>query len=190
MPSATPNPLLLDALATAVAAHGTAKQARKGTGFPYAIHPIRVAETLHFAGCDDEVVAAGFLHDTTEDTAVSLQEIEARFGPRVARLVAGASEPDKSAPWKARKQHTLDFLRRDADHDTLMVTAADKLDNVRAIHALLRRHGADEAWSAFNAPVSEQEWYYRGVAGALLGREPDNPLFLRLDAEVKTVFPG
>src|SRR5690349_12965156 len=131
------SPALLDALAFAVAAHGTVGQARKGTSFPYAVHPIRVAEILYAFGFEEPVVIAGLLHDTTEDAGVNGEEIERRFGTRVASAVAGASEPDKGTPWKERKQHTIDHLRHEADADSLAVAAADKLDNVRSLRQTL-----------------------------------------------------
>ena len=73
-------------------------QVRKGSGVPYLIHPLNVAKLLIQGGCVEEVVVAGLLHDTVEDTDMELADIEAEFGPGVAALVAGASEPDKTAP--------------------------------------------------------------------------------------------
>jgi (p)ppGpp synthase/HD superfamily hydrolase len=133
-------------------------------------------------------VIAGLLHDTIEDAGITAAELESRFGARVARIVVGASEPDKGASWKERKQHTIDYLRTEADHDTLMVTAADKLDNARSIRETVARHGEDATWSRFKEGRAEQHWYYRGLAKALLEREPNNLLFRALDFEVQTLF--
>ncbi|HEX4520597.1 MAG TPA: HD domain-containing protein [Gaiellaceae bacterium] len=184
-----PNPAIFEALTFAVEAHGADLQVRKGTRFPYVIHPIRVADTLQLFEADDEVVIAGLLHDTIEDAGITADEIESRFGARVALIVVGASEPDKGASWKDRKQHTIDYLRDEADHDTLMVAAADKLDNARSIRETLERFGEEKTWARFNEGRREQHWYYRGLAEVFLGREPNNLLFRTLDSEVQTLFP-
>ena len=68
-------------------------------------HPIRVALQLERAGFSAELVAAGFLHDVVEDTPISMQEIEERFGKLVAYYVAGNTE-DKTKSWEERKQHS------------------------------------------------------------------------------------
>lgn len=182
------SPLLVEALAFAVEAHGAVLQERKGTTFPYVVHPVRVAEILHLFGYGDELVVAGLLHDTIEDGGIARERIAEHFGERVARLVEGASEPDKSAPWRHRKEHTLAYLAGEADDDTAVVVAADKLDNVRAIRETLSRRGED-TWASFRAGREEQHWYYRGLAAALLSRDPDSLLFRTLDADVRSVFP-
>jgi HD domain len=181
------SPTLLDALAFAVEAHGAVRQARKGTSFPYVVQPIRVAEILYSFGLDEEVVIAGLLHDTTEDAGVTLDQLEARFGTRVAEAVAGASEPDKTASWRERKEHTIRYLRDTANPDVLAVAAADKLDNVRSLRETLLRRG-EETWAAFNAGRAEQRWYYRSIAETIRARDPGNLLFRTLDAESRILF--
>jgi (p)ppGpp synthase/HD superfamily hydrolase len=171
-----------------VEAHGRVRQARKGTSFPYVIHPLRVGEILYRHGCDGDIIRAGLLHDTIEDAQVPREELARRFGERVAELVVGASEPDRSAPWRQRKEHTIAFVRS-APHDVLEVLAADKLDNVRSIKESLAERG-DETWSIFNAGEVEQRWYYRELARAFVERDPDDELFKTLAVEVETVFPG
>jgi guanosine-3',5'-bis(diphosphate) 3'-pyrophosphohydrolase len=74
----------LEALAFAVERHGGARQPRKGTGFPYVVHPIRVAEILDRYGYDEDVVVAGMLHDVVEDAGVTHAELERAFGIRVS----------------------------------------------------------------------------------------------------------
>jgi (p)ppGpp synthase/HD superfamily hydrolase len=179
---------LYEALAFAVEAHGRVRQARKGTSFPYVIHPLRVGEILYRHGCDEDVIRAGLLHDTIEDAQVTRDELAARFGERVAELVVGASEPDRSAPWRERKQHTIEHVRT-APGDVVEVLAADKLDNVRSIRESLAERG-DETWKLFNAGEADQRWYYRELARAFLERDPDDELFRTLAAEVESVFPA
>lgn len=107
------NPRFEEALAFAAQAHGAVRQERKGTDFPYIAHPIRVAEILDRFECNEDVIVAGFLHDTIEDTNVTAEEISAAFSPRIATLITAASEPDKSLPWKTRKQHTIEQLEQE-----------------------------------------------------------------------------
>ena len=179
---------LYEALAFAVEAHGRVRQARKGTSFPYVIHPLRVGEILYRHGCDQDVIRAGLLHDTIEDAQVGRAELAERFGERVAELVVGATEPDRKAPWRERKEHTIAHVRTAPD-DVLEVLAADKLDNVRSIKESLAERG-DETWSIFNAGEADQRWYYRELARAFVERDPDDELFKTLAVEVETVFPG
>lgn len=164
------------ALAFAAAAHARVHQERRGTSFPYVAHPIRVAEILEHFERDEDVIVAGFLHDTVEDNEVTLEEIEAAFSARVKALVATASEPDKALPWIERKRHTIAALSRENDANVLALATADKLDNVRAITDTLRQRGAKETWALFREPRRCQHWYYRTVAATLLGRRPDDPL--------------
>jgi (p)ppGpp synthase/HD superfamily hydrolase len=183
------NPRFDEALIFAALAHSAVSQARKGTSFPYVVHPIRVADILDRFGLGEDVVVAGFLHDTIEDTRVTAEEVELAFGPRVRHLVESVSEPDKAARWKVRKQLTVDHLEAEEDHDILALTAADKLDNVRSTTDMLLRFSEPEVWGHFSAPQSEQRWYYRTIAGVLLGKDADSRLFQVLDEETRALFP-
>ena len=70
---------------------------------PMIIHPINVANILSEYGFDDNVIAAGYLHDVVEDTKYELSDITDKFGIDIASLVKEASEPDKSLPWEEIK---------------------------------------------------------------------------------------
>ena len=63
---------------------------------PMIIHPISVGMLLEEYGYDESIVAAGYLHDVVEDTKYTIEDIENEFGPEIANLVMGVSEPDKS----------------------------------------------------------------------------------------------
>ena len=181
------SPLLLDALSFAVEQHGQVSQARKGTRFPYLIHPIRVAWILERHGYDDEIVAAGLLHDTLEDTNATKPEIAERYGERVARLVEAVSEADKTLAWSDRRGATIAKVA-EADADVLPLLAADKLDNVRSIRDTLAERGEGETWALFKVGRDDQAWYYRSLAAAFLARDSGNDLFQTLEREVETVF--
>jgi (p)ppGpp synthase/HD superfamily hydrolase len=182
------NPRFDEALIFAARAHCDVSQSRKGTAFPYVVHPIRVADILDRFGLGEDVVVAGFLHDTIEDTQVTAEEVELVFGARVRHLVESVSEPDKAARWKVRKQLTVDHLEAEDDPDILALTAADKLDNVRSTTDMLLRFSEPEVWGHFSAPQSEQRWYYRTIADVLLGKDPESRLFQVLDEETRALF--
>ncbi|GER65852.1 phosphohydrolase [Weizmannia acidilactici] len=160
-------------------------QYRKIVQLPYIVHPFSVAVILLEAGCRKEIVAAGLLHDTVEDTDVSLDDIKAVFGDAVARIVEGCSEPDKSLPWEERKLHTIDFLKT-ADESVCLVVCADKIDNLRSIRDDIAREG-DKVWSHFKRGKAKQEWYYRNIA-ASIGRNHAFPLLKQLKTEIDLVF--
>lgn len=142
-------------------------QNRKGKDIPYFAHVEQVARTLSNYGFRDEVVAAGYLHDVTEDVdEIGLSEIERRFGEDVAELVDGASEHDKSAPWRERKQHTIDYLRDGASPEEIALKASDKLDNVSSMREE-RAYQGEEFWEKFNATYEDQVWYHREVVAAM-----------------------
>jgi (p)ppGpp synthase/HD superfamily hydrolase len=183
------NPRFDEALAFAARAHSAVRQSRKGTAFPYVVHPIRVADIVDRFGLCEDVVVAGFLHDTIEDTPVTAEEVEAHFGARVRHLVESVSEPDKGAPWKQRKQLTIDHLSAEDDLDILSLTAADKLDNVRSTSDMLLRFTGLQVWGHFSAPQSEQRWYYHSIADVLLEKDPSSSLFRALDGETRALFP-
>ncbi len=166
-------------------------QFRKGTKIPYLVHPLCVAKILIEAGCSEDVVVAGLLHDTVEDSSTGTDDIRRDFGEEVARLVEGASEPDKSDTWENRKQHAIDILAT-APVDAVYVSLADKLNNIRDIRADYEKLG-DDVFLRFNRPKDQQEWYYRALADVFSKRIIDEPflsLVLELRFEIVKVFQG
>jgi (p)ppGpp synthase/HD superfamily hydrolase len=184
----TGSPLIFDAIEYAAQAHR--EHFRKGTSIPYIIHPIGVAKILIEYDCSEEVVIAGLLHDTVEDTAVTLEAIRARFGEHVAGLVEAASEPDKSDTWENRKRHTLESLKT-APMEVLLLSCADKLDNIRSIKEDYERFG-ESVWKRFRRAKDSQKWYYGELADLFMSRaegEPGATLFRQFYYEVLQVFP-
>jgi (p)ppGpp synthase/HD superfamily hydrolase len=181
------SPLIFHAIQFASAAH--AGQYRKGTKVPYLIHPLRVAKILIEAGCPENLAVAAILHDTVEDCFVTYNQIESLFGRDVCEFVRGASEPDKSAPWEQRKQHTIDFLRT-AHDGMLLVSVADKLDNIRSIREDLALHG-EFAWTRFKRGRDHQRWYFENLAAVFsqrLTEDPGSRLATVFADEVAAVF--
>jgi (p)ppGpp synthase/HD superfamily hydrolase len=179
--------LIFHAIQFASAAH--AGQYRKGTRVPYLIHPLRVAQVLVEAGCSEELAVAAVLHDTVEDCFVTYDQIRRLFGERVTKLVEGATEPDKAASWEHRKQHTLNFLETAAE-EMLLLSLADKLDNIRSIREDLALNG-ELAWTRFKRGRESQRWYYESLAGVFSARmltEPGARLARVFAADVVAVF--
>ena len=175
------------AIETAVNAHQN--QVRKGTDIPYITHPLAVGIILAKAGYSDDVIVAGILHDTVEDTSITLDYLRNTFGKKVSTIVEGASEPDKSLPWEERKRHTLEF-HKGASLEVKFVTLADKLNNIRAIKADYAEIG-EELWERFNRGKEAQKWYYQGLMQALRDDSADEAyqtLHSQFSQEVSEVF--
>ncbi|MEC0370712.1 HD domain-containing protein [Paenibacillus chibensis] len=171
------------AIEFAAAAHRD--QLRKGTDIPYISHPYGVAMILQQAKCSEDVVIGGLLHDTLEDTDTTEEELHSRFGSEVLRLVQGASEPDKSAPWEARKEHTLTFLKS-ADLPLRQLSCADKLHNLRSTLRDFDAHG-DAVWRRFKRGYEQQKWYYTSLVESL-GYASRFPLLDTFQDEVEHFF--
>jgi len=171
------------------AARAHSGQHRKGTKIPYIVHPLGVAKILIEYGCPDHVVIAGILHDTVEDTPVTLNEIKQAFGWDIADLVEAASEPDKTDTWENRKNHTIGMLKTLSKEAAILVLA-DKLDNIRAIREDCERHG-ESLWHRFNRPRDQQKWYYENLATVFTDSLTDEGSWNLLNifkAEVVRVF--
>ena len=161
---------LLDrAIIFAVKAHHNTE--RRGKGFPYIVHPMEAVEIVATITPDQELLAAAALHDTIEDTDVTVEDIRREFGDRIAELVyaesdrftEGVSEEDS---WHDRKQAAIDRLAA-ASHDAKIVAMGDKLSNMRAIYRDYKTVG-DELWKIFHVKdKASHEWHYRGLAASL-----------------------
>ena len=161
---------LLDrAIIFAVRAH--AGMERRGKGFPYILHPMEAAAIVATITPDQDLLAAAALHDVVEDTPVTVEQLRAEFGDRIAELVASESEDpiahmSEEASWHTRKQAAIDRLAA-ATHDAKIVAMGDKLSNMRAIARDYEEQG-DALWKRFHVTErSEHEWHYRGLAASL-----------------------
>ena len=152
-------------LAIEVASKAHRDQVRKGTDIPYITHIFSVAILLAQGSFSGEVIVAGILHDTVEDTSITLDFIREGFGDRVACIVRLCSESDKSLPWEERKSHTIDFPKT-APLQGKLVICAEKLHNIRMIKSEYER-SANEVWTSFKRGREKQEWYYRSLVESL-----------------------
>jgi (p)ppGpp synthase/HD superfamily hydrolase len=162
-----------------------AGQHRKATTVPYVAHLLGVAGIVLEAGGDEDLAIAGLLHDVVEDCggAPMLREVRRRFGRRVAHIVDGCTDTDldPKPPWLQRKKDYIAHLRT-ADADTRLVSAADKLYNVRSIVAAYREIG-DRVWERFHGKRDGTLWYYRALLDEF-GRKKANPLLRELERAV------
>lgn len=164
------NTAVLDrAIVFAVKAHSGTE--RRGKGYPYIVHPLEAVEIVATMTADQELLAAAALHDTVEDTDVTVEQIREEFGDRVADLVASESDTfeegvSEEESWHARKQAAIDRLSK-AGREAKMVALGDKLSNMRAIARDYAVQG-DALWNLFHAKdPKDHEWHYRGLADAL-----------------------
>jgi len=163
-----------EAVAYASIAHAT--QTRKATDLPYICHLLGVSSLVLEAGGDEDLAIAGLFHDVAEDQGGEprLNDVRNRFGDRVADIVEACSDslsedPTKKAPYEERKRHHIEHLRHASD-DVLLVTAADKLHNARAIHADLLVL-CPEMLKRFNGTAEQILWYYSGILTVLEVRQ-------------------
>ena len=184
------NTELLDrAIIFAVRAHAGTE--RRGKGYPYIVHPMEAMEIVATMTSDQELLAAAALHDTVEDTDVTVEQIRSEFGDRVADLVAsesddmpsGVSEEDS---WHVRKQAAIDRLAK-ASGDAKIVALGDKLSNMRAIARDYAVQG-DALWNIFHIKdKAAHEWHYRGLVESLRELE-DTSAFTEFEQLVEKVF--
>lgn len=150
-------------------------QVRKASSIPYIAHLMGVASLVLEAGGDEVLAIAALLHDVVEDCggAPMLKEVRRRFGSRVAKIVDGCTDTDQfpKPPWRERKDNYIQRLK--AEHaDTRLVSAADKLNNVRSIASDYRAIG-ESVWSRFNGGREGTLWYYRTLLDEFLRHKPN-----------------
>ena len=161
--------------AIAYAAEAHKSQVRKSTNITYISHPFGVAALVLEAGGDEDQAIAGLLHDVAEDCGGEprIKEISDLFGSRVAHIVRGCSDSlvadeASKAPWRERKVEHLSHLAA-SDDDILLVTAADKTHNARAIATDIQEIG-NKVWERFNSDSESIIWYYNSMLTILTAR--------------------
>ena len=157
------------------AAEKHAGQTRKQTAVPYLSHLMAVSSLVLEAGGDEDLAIAALLHDVVEDCGgvPRLREVKKMFGPRVARIVEGCTDSfgEPKPQWIDRKK---DYLRevKHADAETRLVSASDKLHNVRTILADYRKDG-EAIWKRFSGKKEGTLWYYRALSDEFQRRGPN-----------------
>ena len=168
------------ALIYATRIHGG--QLRKKTRIPYVAHILGVAAIAMEYGANETEAIAALLHDSVEDCggAKRLRDIERKFGKDVAKIVEGCTDTDQKPkpPWLERKKVYVAHVRH-APVPTKLVSASDKLHNLRAILMDYRKEG-DKLWARFNGGKPGVLWYYRVLVNAFSGKRIQ-PLVQELD---------
>lgn len=159
------------------------KQKRKGKDVAYIIHPLTVGIILAHAGANEDVICAGILHDTIEDSIeerkVNLKMIEDFFGENIAKLVLALTEEDKSLPWEERKRIAKEHIK-DFSNDATLVKSADIIANTRELIEDYKKDG-EEVFAKFNAPKEKIIKNYLETIEALIKKWPENPLIDELN---------
>jgi (p)ppGpp synthase/HD superfamily hydrolase len=168
------------------AAEKHAGQTRKASTVPYIAHLMGVASLVLEFGGDEDLAIAALLHDVVEDCggAPMLKEIRRRFGNRVAKIVDGCTDSDTypKPPWRERKEKYIRHLKS-GDAETRLVSAADKLNNVRSILSDYREVG-ESVWARFKGGRDGTLWYYQALLEEFLRRKP-NRLIRELELAIR-----
>ena len=168
---------------------------RKFSNTPYILHPLEVAQIISTMTDDQEIIAAGILHDIVEDTDGTLKEIKERFGERVARLVSSETEnkfegEDPSLTWKKRKESSLLLLKNSDDTGIKMLWLADKLSNIRSLSGIYTEQG-DKMWESLHQRDPAMHcWYYKSVAETVELSLNKTGAFKEFIKHINSVWPG
>lgn len=161
-------------------------QTRKGKQVPYIIHPFGVGIILARTGASEDIIIAGVLHDTIEDTEMTFEDIRKEFGEDVARIVNDVTEQDKGLPWEDRKRLAMEHIK-DMKQDSLLVKSADLLHNMTDQLNDFEIEG-DNMFKRFNASKEMQAERYKNVILELKKAWSQNPLLPDLEANIKTLL--
>jgi (p)ppGpp synthase/HD superfamily hydrolase len=187
--NSTLTPTLRRALALAIRVHETDEhQKRKGKDVPYIVHPLTVALVLARAGASDDVIAAGLLHDTIEDSVpahmVTRADLAEQFGEAVADMVEVCTEQDKAVPWTERKAEALHHIGTMLA-GALAVKSADVICNNYETVSDYARSG-EAIFARFSNPKGAFLANQRAVLAALIKRweeiDPTQPMLTDLNA--------
>ena len=182
--------IVSEAIKFAVSAHDGMR--RKKSDVPYILHPLEAAVIVGSMTEDQNVIAAAVLHDVVEDTGVTLEEVEEKFGKRIKELVASETENKRenlpaSDTWRIRKEESLAELESTDDINVLMLWIGDKLSNIRAIYREWQKEG-DALWQSFNQKdPAEHAWYYKTIA-KLTERLSDTTAWIEYKTITEIVF--
>lgn len=169
---------VLQALSFAASKHRNQRR-KDSEASPYINHPISLAAILAAeAGVDDTaIICAAILHDTIEDTETTAQELEAKFGGRIAAIVMEVTD-DKSLPKERRKELQVEKAAYKS-HDAKLVKLADKIANLRDIAS-----SPPASWS-----VERRQQYFDWADEVVAGMRGANPVLERLFDEARAARP-
>jgi ketosteroid isomerase-like protein len=166
-----------------VAVHAHADQLEETDGQPYIDHPVTVARLLFEAGFDEEVVAAGLLHDTIERSDLTVDDIRPRFGDRVADLVGAMTEPATIESFEDRKAELRMQVAR-AGRDAEAIFAADKIAKSSSLRRALAQLGESEVSRRAGSPLKQKIEHYHASLELLDTLAADLPFVPQLHSEL------
>ena len=180
-----------DAIRFATEAHSG--QHRKVKNSPYIVHPLEALTICASLTDEEDVLCASVLHDVVEDANRGLEEIEQKFGPRVAALVNCETEDKRrdlppELTWHIRKEETLNRLKASVDEGVKIMWLADKLSNVRSFYMAYLKQG-DAFWNMFHQKdKKEQAWYYKEIYKVLKPSFEDTLAFKEFEQLLIVLF--
>ena len=134
----------------------------RASGEPYLVHPLEVALVLAEMKMDPVAIAAGLLHDSVEDTSVTIEDIRQEFGEQVAHIVEGVTKISK-IDFATREEQQAENLRKMMlamvdDIRVVLIKLADRLHNMRTLEHLQpeRRHKIAEETLEIYAPIAHR----------------------------------
>lgn len=161
------------ALNRAAGAHENQK--RKNVDEWYISHSFRVMELTREVTDDVNVHIAAVLHDTVEDTDMTIEDIIAEYGETAAFIVWGVTKDDSIADWKQRSIAYLQRLEYEAPKESSTVALADKITNLTDLMRDYKKMG-DAVWEKFNAGPDDQFWWFWSVYDVAKSRLGTSPL--------------
>lgn len=176
--------LLNKAVRFATEVHRTQK--RKGKDVPYITHPLAVALILSRVTKDENIIIAGILHDTIEDSvpygSITKEFIESEFNEDIARMVNDLTEEDKTLPWMERKLAALKHIPHMAQ-DSLLVKSADVLHNLTELNDDIAKDG-ESVFKKFNVGKADTILRYKKLIPEIKKAWIRNPLIKDLENEL------
>lgn len=161
------------------------KAFRKGKDVPYLVHPLTVGLILSQVTKNEDIIIAGILHDTVEDTEMTIKELEKEFGKNVSRMVNDVTEQDKSLSWEIRKKLALEHIKH-MKKDSLLVKSADVLQNLTDQIEDYKIEG-DKMFKRFNSPKDKQLKRYNNLILEFKKAWKENPLLPNLNVAVEWI---
>jgi len=122
---------------------------RRVSGIPYILHPTSVACIVAELGMDTDTICGALLHDTVEDTYVTLEEVGRRFGADVAKLIDGVTKISK-IPYSSREEQQAENIRKMLiamadDIRVIIIKLADRLHNMRTMDCMPEQKRRDKS---------------------------------------------
>ena len=170
-------PLTREALAWAAELHRG--QRRDSDAALFVLHPLEVAMLLTNRGFADEVSAAALLHDVVEDTGATVADVEARFGARIAGMIADLSDDPAIEDYAERKAALRAQVAR-AGAEAQAIYAADKVAKARELRAEAARNPSSLA----DPQLQRRFQHYESSLEMLEAEAPDQPLVRQLRFEL------